>query len=383
MKKCEKCGAMIPDKAKFCSGCGARNQLKKKQKTRIWIIILCLVCFGIIAAVMLNKFVKNDDGDNAIKNSRAVLYKHKIYYLKNRTLYKSNEDGTKQTVVKKLPHKKIEDEYVEYDQLQIYKGRLYGILEEEYSMERRHYIFSINLDGTDYKREIVPKKADKWDIDSYSIEDDYIYYILCESENLIHHIVYKQKLGSNKEIKIKYIKASVQLYGKYAYYHNIQTGDIIKLNLETQKEKVCIGNISLHTMGVSKNKLVLATEKAITWVDLKDGKNHTKKIETANKWDIIEILRVNDEEVCYAILHKTYNAISARWYKMNFKNEKIEELVYQEEQKIYDIDLIGNRLAISGSLNENGTGEFIFFVKEKDGINYKKEIRKRIESIDK
>ena len=136
-------------------------------------------------------------------------------------------------------------------------------------------------------------------------------------------------------------------------------------------------------MGVSKNKLVLATEKAITWVDLKDGKNHTKKIETANKWDIIEILRVNDEEVCYAILHKTYNAISARWYKMNFKNEKIEELVYQEEQKIYDIDLIGNRLAISGSLNENGTGEFIFFVKEKDGINYKKEIRKRIESIDK
>ena len=35
MKKCEKCGAVIPDEAKFCPECGAINEIirEKQQET--------------------------------------------------------------------------------------------------------------------------------------------------------------------------------------------------------------------------------------------------------------------------------------------------------------------------------------------------------------
>jgi len=55
--------------------------------------------------------------------------------IKNRTLYKANEDGTKQKVLKKLPHELMGDGGDGYDNLMVHKDRLYAIRWTDYSLD--------------------------------------------------------------------------------------------------------------------------------------------------------------------------------------------------------------------------------------------------------
>lgn len=130
MKKCEKCGKMIPNEAIFCSECGFKNQqikvekILKEKKPKSRIIILCLICVSIIAIGIVYTCMKNnDDEKNGVNNGRTVIYNNTIYFIKNRILYKANADGTEQKIVKKLPHKQIrqdgEDEG--YSNITVYK----------------------------------------------------------------------------------------------------------------------------------------------------------------------------------------------------------------------------------------------------------------------
>lgn len=90
MKKCEKCGKMIPNEAIFCSECGFKNQqikvekILKEKKPKSRIIILCLICVSIIAIGIVYTCMKNnDDEKNGVNNGRTVIYNNTIYFIKN------------------------------------------------------------------------------------------------------------------------------------------------------------------------------------------------------------------------------------------------------------------------------------------------------------
>ena len=89
MKKCEKCGAVIPDEAKFCPECGAINQGTKTTKSseksnkKPLIIILCLIVIIAGTVFAVSKYMLSNNDQNGIKNSQTVLYDHYIYSLEN------------------------------------------------------------------------------------------------------------------------------------------------------------------------------------------------------------------------------------------------------------------------------------------------------------
>lgn len=406
MKKCQNCGSLIQDKAVFCPKCGTKNQavkftenkIKKKNK-KFKIIILCLIFIVAIIVVLVSKFMKTNDEENGVKNDRAVLYDNTIYFIKDRKLYKANADGTKQKEIKKLPHDQMGQDGDGYDNLIIYKDRLYAIRWTSYSLDEEYYIFSISLDGKDYKKEVtLPRFKDgegpeqTGDIQGFSIVDDYIYFTYglsdYEGENT-YYAVYKQKLGTTKKIKTKYdSEEKPELSGKYAYYieNNDDTGTskLIRMDLESGKEDIYYRGEKLNTgyrcMAVLKKQLVFLRETEVLWTDLKGKKNIEGREVTSNTENFIWILNANEEKIIYKV--------NDNIYKMNLKTKSSEKLISEGEiqndtgAEIKKIELLGNNMAVYGYIDEEERDEFIIFIEEKEGMSYKdyeSEIREKIE----
>lgn len=401
MKKCEKCGAMIPDQAVFCPECGSKNQstqtekIIKKTSKKPWIIILCLICIAIITVVLISMFTKsNSDKENGVKNKRAVLYKNTIYFIKNRTLYKASKDGTKQEEIKKLPHQQMGQDGDGYNNLRIYKDRLYAIRWVDYSMTTEYYIFSINLDGTDYKKDVrLPwmqgEEGEKYtaNIDGFTIKNNYIYYTYSYHDDELNStsIVYKQKIGTTKRIATKYeAELTPQLSGQYAYYinssENSETSQVIKMDVETGKKTLCYSgkdvNSALGAMAILDNQLIVSKNTDIVITNLKDTQNSTEKNVVSYSEDGIFIYNANEDEVIYDN--------DGMIYKMNLETQKSEELISKKIMQdnfgvqINRIDQLGNTLAISGYLDEEQRNEFTIFVQEKEGKDYRNIISKKI-----
>ena len=401
MKKCENCGAMIPDKAVFCPECGFKNQAMQVEKTskkkskKPWIIILCLICVAIVVFVAVNVFMKdNNDGENGVKNEKAVLYKDTIYFIKNRTLYKADKDGTKQKEITQLPHQQMGQDGDGYDNLTIYKDRLYAIRWANYSMTNEYYIFSVNLDGTDYRKDVrLPwmqgEEGEKYTADIYGfiIKNDYIYYSYCFRDDELNStsIVYKQKIGTTKRIVTKYeAEQTPQLSGKYAYYVNgkdpSKTSQIIRMDVETGKKTSCYSgeniNFAMGGMAILGDQLIVAKDTDIAIADLKDSQNSTEKKVASSSEDGVFIYNANDKEVIY------YN--DGMIYKMNLQTQKSEELLSEENIqnnlgiRVRSIEQLGDTLAISGYLDEDEKKEFTIFVEEKEGQDYRSVISEEL-----
>lgn len=407
MKKCEKCGKMIPNEAIFCSKCGFKNQqikvekILKEKKPKSRIIILCLICVSIIAIGIVYTCMKNnDDEKNGVNNGRTVIYNNTIYFIKNRILYKANADGTEQKIVKKLPHKQInqdgEDEG--YSNITVYKNRIYAIRWVNPSMTNEYYIFSVRLDGTGYKKEVELPNIEKEDrgrytsnIERFSIKNNYIYYICsqCDDNDEIKYSVYKQKIGKKNRVKIKYEETNLPtLLGEDIYYIKMNslyhTSKIMKMNLDTGKESLGLDardvNISsIGTMNVSKNQLIFSGATNIVWTKLGDNKKYNQIQVTSDSDDrMVVIVNSNEEEVIYQI----YNIYSkeGKIYKLNLKSKKIEEILSLEnlEYEIRNIDQVGDNIAVFGFLDEAWTKEFVVLVQKKEGIDYNNIIRRKI-----
>lgn len=394
VKRCEKCGAVIPDEAIFCPECGFKNQpiqvektVKKKSK-KPWIIVLCLICIVIAAVFLINKFINHGSEDkNGEKNDRSILYDNTIYFIKNRTLYKSNEDGTKQKLLKKLPHDLMGDGGDGYDNLMVYKDRLYAIRWTDYSLDSEYYIFSIALDGTDYKKEVtLPRiegsEGEKYtaNIRDFSIVDDYIYFTYClydDAADGSYCTVYKQKIGTTKNTQTKYERQEEpELSGKYAYYvksnDDSETSELVRMDVETGKEEEYYSGQSINTgfgnMAISKQKLIFSKNPDILWMNLKDKKDFVERKVTPDIEEDVVILNANEKEVFYKV--------DGSIYKMNLDTQESQELISTEDiqnnmgVEIKKVELLGDTMAIYGYLDEYESDEFIIFIEEKEEMSY-------------
>lgn len=394
MKRCEKCGAVIPDEAIFCPECGFKNQpiqvkktVKKKSK-KPWIIVLCLICIVIAAVFLINKFMRNGSDDkNGVKNDRSVIYDNTIYFIKNRTLYKANEDGAKQKVLKKLPHELMGDGGDGYDNLMVYKDRLYAIRWTDYSLDSEYYIFSIALDGTDYKKEVTLPRIEgsegeqyTGNIRGFSIVDNYIYFTYCLYDDTAddnYCTVYKQKIGTTKYAQTKYEgQEEAELSGKYAYYvksnEDSETSELIRMDVETGKEAEYYSGQSINTgfgnMAISKQRLIFSKNPDILWMNLKDKKDFVERKVTPDTEEDVAILNANEKEVFY----KADGSI----YKMNLDTQESQELISTQDiqnnmgVEIKKVELLGETMAIYGYLDEYESNEFIIFIQKKEGMSY-------------
>lgn len=276
-----------------------------KKRKRLSFVILCFICIGSITAICINRFKSNDkkshNKENGAKNSRTVLYNDSIYFIKNRKLYKADEDGTNQKVIRKLPYGQVFQDAEEYSNLTVYKNRLYAIYKASEYLDRDSYIFSVALDGTDYRKEVKgPKlkgsKAEEYNtyITQFSITNGCIYYACIfydyEENRHLKYTIYKQKIGMKKKIKTKYEKEDdPELFKKYAYYikdynDKSRTSKLIRMDVETGKEVVCytgkrpnvmFGHISYQT--ILKKRLILSNNTDIIWINSKNTKEFVKK----------------------------------------------------------------------------------------------------------
>lgn len=396
MKKCEKCGAVIPDEAKFCPECGAINQgikttkSSKKSNKKPLIIILCLIAIISGTVFVISKYMLSSNDQNGIKNSQTVLYDHYIYSFGEDTLYQKEADGKFEKPVMKMP-KELKGKVVQtYKNLQVYKDKLYAIRQEENDDTIEFYIISINLDGTDYKKEVIPPKFKSGNgeyyigiLESFSIENDTIYYMYKDNADADYSI-YKKEIGSSKSIKIKFNKDEIPvLFGKYAYYIKNEYEEegrpkIIKRDLETNKETIELSAQETQgtrsSLGVGKDKIVFSAGSSIIWRASEDEGYEIQDV--AENADEIYIANMNSKEIIY-YADDTY-------YKLNLKDGNTERLFSASDvrndfgARIAAIDQVGKYLAIYGYSDTDERDTFSFFVKEEDGKDYESEIRKNI-----
>lgn len=397
MKKCEKCGAMIPDEAKFCPECGAINQgtkttkSSKKSNKKPLIIILGLIAIIAGTVFAVSKYMLSNNDQNGIKNSQTVLYDHYIYSFGEDTLYQKEADGKFEKPVMKMPQELKGKVVQTYKNLQVYKDKLYAIRQEENDDTREFYIISMNLDGTDYKKEVLPPKLKHrsgesyiGSIEGFSIENDTIYYSYRGNLDLAYSI-YKQEIGASKSVNIKFDKEETPvLFGKYAYYikneYEEEEGEskIIKRDLETNKETIELSAQETQgtrsSLGVGKDKIVFSAGSSIIWRASEDEGYEIQDV--AENADEIYIANMNSKEIIY-------NANDV-YYRLNLKDGNTERLFSSSDvrndfgAKITSIDQVGKYLAIYGYLDTDETDTFSFFVKEEDGKDYESEIRKNI-----
>lgn len=391
MKKCENCGAMIPDEAMFCPECGAqnmKNKIEKKSKKKSWIIILCLICFVAGTVFAVNKFMMSNNDQNGIKNNRTVLYNHYIYYLKNGILYKQDADVKSASRVMKLPCE-IKGNNVDICRnLKVYKDRLYAVREERNDKKSGVYIFSINLDGTEYKKEIVPPKFRDEDgtsyqgyLDQFSIENDTIYYTYSDYPVAYYHI-YKHEIGDSKSVDTKQeIEETPVLFGKYVYYmkDDNKKSEVIKRDLETEEETEELTvqelNEKGYSLGVGKEKIAFSTDSSIIWKNSKKDDNYNIKnvgLTTA----LTYITNMSNEEVIY-------NSDDI-YYKLNIKKNTSQKLFSEKLMKkdfnasIGGIDQVGDDLVIYGCFDDEDEKGFLFFIEEEEGKDYENAIWKML-----
>lgn len=394
MKRCEKCRAMIPDKAIFCPECGAKNQeiksLKKSHK-KSFVIILCLI--GIIAGTVfaVNKFMLSNNEQNGVKNKQTVLYDHYIYYIDDGTLYQKEADGKFTNSIMKIPQER-KDSTDTYKNLVIYNQRLYAIRQELSGDTREFYIVSMNLDGTEYKKEVTPPKFKNengesymgW-MESFSIEDDKIYYTYTDYP-VAFYSIYKHDIGSSKSVKTKYDREETPvLFGKYAYYikdeYEQTEGEpiVIKRNLETQKETEALSAQETkgdrNSLGIGKGRIVLSAGSSIIWRTSDDDGGYDIYDATENS-SLVYITNMDDEEIIYKA--------DDIYYRLNLKDKNSERLFSETDienefgANVIGIDKVGDTLAFYGNFNGGETDTFLFFIKEEDGKDYESKIRQMI-----
>lgn len=362
------------------------EQISRGKSKKTWVVILCMLCIVMVGAALFF-WVNSERQKNGVKNDRAVLYHNKIYFIKNRILYQAKKDGTGEKEIKKLPHNQMGQDGDGYKNIMVYNGRLYAIRWISYSLTNEYYIFSIDLDGSDYKKEVrLPwiqgSEGELYtgDISTFSIKNGYIYYtyILSDVSNgewTSKCEVYEQKIGTTKRIPTRYYEDEItpQLSGKYAYYIKKNENGIYiiyRMDVESGRKKIYYGgkriNSAYGAMAILEKQLIFSDDTHIMMKDFKrtkDPTNYTEKKVTSSSKDGIYIHNANKKEVIY------YN--NEKYYRMDLDTQQTEEISSVKDMQknsgiwICRVDQLGDTLAVSGYLDEEKRDEFMFFVKEK------------------